>query len=63
MNIHALPFLLSSIYLSFIVSLCMTVLESGFDGRLAAKALWRWGKFLLLLVGLGIVIQIISLFT
>ncbi len=61
MNLHAAPFLISAIYLTLIVAYSMTILETGYDGLVVKRTMHRWGKFLLLLVGLGIVIQFISL--
>lgn len=55
-----LPFLMSAIYGTFIVAFVMTVLELDFSTGTLWHTMRRWGKFLLLLVILAIVIQILS---
>jgi hypothetical protein len=57
---HGIPFIVSSVYLTLLVSFTMTLLETGLDEILLRKTLKRWGKFLLLLGVLGIVIQVLT---
>ena len=57
---HGIPFIISSVYLTLLVSFTMTLLETGLDEILLRKTLKRWGKFLLLLGVLGIVIQVLT---
>ncbi len=49
-------FLTSMVYLTLLVAFVVSLLEFGFEAPLARKTLTRWGKFLLLLGGLGVVI-------
>jgi energy-coupling factor transporter transmembrane protein EcfT len=55
-----IPFVVSALYLTLTVAFVVTLLERGYSQRLVWKTLRRWGKFLLLLVILGIVIQILT---
>ncbi len=53
-------FLFSGIYLTFIVSLVISLLEWSTEKGLARNTLRRWCKFLLGLVILGILVQIFT---
>lgn len=55
-----IPFVISMIYLTFLTAFVVTLLERGYDGRTLGKTLHRWGKFLLLLGILAIVIQVLT---
>lgn len=53
-------FVVSAVYLTFIVSFVVTVLERGVAAGAMGKVLHRWGKFLLLLTGLGVFVMILT---
>lgn len=55
-----LPFVISLIYLTLLVSFVVSLIDVGFGSALVRKTLHRWGKFLLLLVVLGIVVQVLT---
>jgi len=57
---NAVPFLSSALYLTLLVSFTISLLASNFDHTLVRQTLRRWGKFLLLLVLLGVVVHLIS---
>ena len=57
-----IPFLFTALYMTLVVAFVVTLLEVGYGG----KGLWwhtfrRWGKFLLLLIALGILVQILTM--
>lgn len=54
------PFVLSAVYLTLVVSFVISLLESGFCTTTVKQTFRRWGKFLLLLVVLAIVIQVLT---
>jgi len=56
----AWPFILSAFYLTLVVAFTLTLVERGFSRDILAQSLTRWGKFLLLLVGLGAVVQVLT---
>ena len=56
-----IPFVSTAIGASLVVSFVMTLLELNFGPGLAKHTFRRWGKFLLLLGILGIVIQFLTL--
>ncbi len=60
MTFAGVPFLLSMLYLTLLVSFVISLLELNFCRELTMKTFTRWGKFLLLLVALGVFIQILT---
>jgi hypothetical protein len=54
-------FLTSAIYLTLAMSFVVSLLETGFGPGLWKHTFRRWGKFLLLLVILGIVIEVLTI--
>lgn len=57
-----IPFLLSCLYLTLAVAFVVSLLEKGFGGRLMFHTFRRWGKFLLFLAILAILVQVLDLF-
>lgn len=55
-----IPFVLSAVYLTLVVSFVVSLLESGVCAATMKQTFRRWGKFLLLLVVLAIVIQLLT---
>jgi len=58
--VSGITFVVSTLYLTLAVSFVITVLERNFAPGLMGKTLLRWGKFLLLLAVLAIVIQVLT---
>ena len=56
----ALPFLASAMYLSLMVSLVVSLLEYDTGRAIAWHTGRRWGKFLLLLVILGVFVHLLT---
>lgn len=54
------PFVMSAVYLTLVVSFVISLLESGFCAITLKQTFRRWGKFLLLLVVLAILIQVLT---
>jgi hypothetical protein len=54
-------FVLSSLYLTLVVSVVYTLNERGFSQGMVYHTGRRWGKFLLLLVGLGVATQLLTI--
>ncbi|MBX3729369.1 MAG: hypothetical protein KF858_09310 [Candidatus Sumerlaeia bacterium] len=54
-------FLGSAIYLTFLVALVISLLDSGFQNALFVQTLRRWGKFLLGLAILAVVVQVLTM--
>jgi len=52
-----LPFLLAAIYLSALVALVTTAIETGMGAGFLRKASIRTGKFIIFLLALGILLQ------
>jgi hypothetical protein len=55
-------FVSALIYLTLLVSFVISYLEVDLGRELVGKTLHRWGKFSLLLVVLGAIIQVMSFF-
>lgn len=55
-------FLASGLYLTLLVALVISLLEQGIAKGFLAHTARRWGKFLLGLVVLGVVVEILTLF-
>jgi hypothetical protein len=53
-------FVVSALYLSLVVAAMYTLLERDFGPLFWRHTGRRWGKFLLLLVGLAIVVQVLD---
>jgi len=54
------PFVLSAFYLTLLVAFTLTLVEHGYGRAILSHTLRRWGKFLLLLVVLGVVVQVLT---
>lgn len=55
-----MTFILTGLYLTFLVSLVMALLEPEWKQRLPLRIGRKWGKFLLGLVILGVVVQVLT---
>lgn len=62
MTMAGLPFFLASLYLTLMFAFVYSLLLSNFDRSLLRQTLRRWGKLLLLLVILGVVVQGLTAF-
>jgi len=56
-----IPFLAAGLYLTLLVALVVSLLEEGDCKRFWAQTLRRWGKFLLGLAILAIIVEILTL--
>jgi hypothetical protein len=56
-------FALSALYLTLVVALVISLLDTGIRSGFLVRTLKRWGKFLLGLVVLGVIVQILTWFT
>ena len=56
-------FIVTGIYLTFLVALVISLLDQGLTRELGVHTGRRWGKFLLGLVVLGIIVQILTVFS
>jgi hypothetical protein len=56
-------FALSALYLTLVVALVISLLDTGLRSGFLTRTLKRWGKFLLGLVVLGVIVQILTWFT
>lgn len=54
------PFLLTAVVMTLVVAFTTTLLEVSFGPELLRHTLRRWGKFLLLLVVLAIIMQFLA---
>lgn len=50
----------TAVYLTLAVAFVLSLADVGFERTLGYHTARRWGKFLLLLVGLGIVVQVLT---
>ncbi|CAN5248525.1 hypothetical protein BH09SUM1_BH09SUM1_10690 [soil metagenome] len=57
---RGLPFVLTALYLLLLVSYVMTLLEDNATRPMLHRVLHQWGKFLLLLVILGAMVQVLT---
>jgi len=53
-------FLAAALYMTFLVALVVSLLNEGLERSIIRQTLRRWGKFLLGLVILGIIVQILT---
>ncbi len=53
-------FICSALYLTLVVSFVFALLQEGYGGKLMRSTVRKWGKFLLGLVALGLVVQILT---
>lgn len=60
MTLSGLPFFLAALYLTFLFAFVYTILVSNFASGTVWHTLRRWGKLLLLLVVLGVVVQVLT---
>lgn len=60
MTLAGLPFLLAALYLTFLFAFVYTILVSNFGKGTIWHTCRRWGKLLLLLVILGVIVQVLT---
>ncbi len=60
MNSAGLMFLVSMIYLTLLLSFVISLIDFGYAPSLIGKTFRRWGKFLLLLGALGVIVVVLT---